>query len=187
MPANVKWQNVDFVKTDAYDWLERQFQNTMQSAKEGLEALRILAKADGSLNIPKKINTNLNASDIISQGDGTKTDFYYKCDFVPVKKLSVVIKYTAGGNAKTGTDDGNGVIKVGADTLGSIDYDTGWVTLTFTAQTGIPDSNTSISIEYVIGIEAAWSTVKGYLASAFVTLRSVCTDADKMNDPISNK
>lgn len=80
----------------------------------------------------------------VGSGDGSTTSFSHTAAFVPVEPKSVSIAYTIGGTAYTGTDDGEGNI-TGTDLSGTINYNTGTVSLTFSTA---PDSGTSITMNY---------------------------------------
>ncbi len=80
----------------------------------------------------------------IGTGDGNKTSFSHTCSKHPVKPNSVTVHYTIGGNGYTATDDGDGNIS-GTNCSGTINYETGEVSLTFSSA---PDNGTSITIDY---------------------------------------
>ncbi len=77
-------------------------------------------------------------------GDGVTVDFSYTVYDPPIKRGSITVSYTIGGNSYTATDDGKGDI-TGTNLNGTVDYLTGNVSLTFTSA---PDNLTSIDITY---------------------------------------
>lgn len=86
--------------------------------------------------------------ELIGTGDGSKKTFNKTLTKVPVCKTSVSISYTIGGTAYTATDNGKGTIS-GTNCSGTINYDTGEVSLTFTTA---PDNGTNINANYKQGL-----------------------------------
>lgn len=80
----------------------------------------------------------------IGTGDGSTTSFSHTTANLPVEPKSVSVKYTISGTSYTGTDDGEGNI-TGTDLTGTINYDTGDVSLTFSSA---PDNGTAITMDY---------------------------------------
>jgi len=76
----------------------------------------------------------------IADGDGSTLVFNHTTSKIPVKKSSVKIKYTILTTEYEATDDGLGVI-TGTNLAGTIDYETGAISLTFTTA---PDDETAI-------------------------------------------
>jgi len=180
MPSNVKFQNVDFLKSDAYDWLERQFSNVLFATKEALEGLRVLGKSDGTLTMPAKYNQLLNVTEVIGTGNGATKGYYYITGFKPVKKSSATLTYTVGGTKYQTTDDGNGAFSQTGVLSGTINYTTGEISLTFTTA---PDTDTYINLTYTTDVAGAYNTVKGKLAEVFVTLKQLVSNGDNLSDP----
>lgn len=180
MPANIKWQNVDFLKSDAYDWLERQFQNVMVATKEALEGLRVLGEK-GTLTMPKKYNQLLNVSETIATGDGSTKTYYYIAQFKPVEKGGATLSFVVSNTEYEVTDDGSGAFAEAGVLSGTINYTTGEIALTFTTA---PDDGTAVVLTYDCDVETAWNTMKGKLAEVFVTLRQLVSNGDNLNDPV---
>ncbi len=84
------------------------------------------------------------SGELIGTGDGTTTSFNATLIHSPIKKSSITVHYTISSTDYTATDDGNGNIS-GTDCSGTIDYDTGAISLTFTTA---PDSGTNITVDY---------------------------------------
>lgn len=63
----------------------------------------------------------------------------------PVVQNSISLTYTINSTNYTATDDGNGNISGSDGTTGTIDYSTGNISITFSAQ---PDSGTDVTITY---------------------------------------
>ncbi len=80
----------------------------------------------------------------IGTGDGSTTSFSHTCSKHPVKASSVTVHYTIGTTDYTATDDGDGSIS-GTSCSGTIDYETGAVSLTFSTA---PDDGSAITIDY---------------------------------------
>jgi len=83
-------------------------------------------------------------NEVRATGDGSTTDFSYTLDHSPVKPSSLTVHYTISGTSYTATDDGSGNIS-GTDCSGTITYETGDVSLTFTTA---PDNGTDITNDY---------------------------------------
>ncbi|RKY29856.1 MAG: hypothetical protein DRP74_08105 [Candidatus Omnitrophota bacterium] len=96
----------------------------------------------GELEIYRKVSNEL-----IGTGDGTTTTFNYTASYLPIKKNSISIIYTIGGITYTATDDGAGTIS-GTNCSGTVNYDTGAISLTFTTA---PDNGTNIEMDYEKG------------------------------------
>jgi len=75
----------------------------------------------------------------IGDGDGNIKVFAYTSTKIPVKKSSVTITYTI-TSTEEATDDGAGVI-TGTSCTGTIDYETGEISLAFTTA---PDNETEV-------------------------------------------
>ena len=86
----------------------------------------------------------------LAVADGTTTSYSGTVKDVPIDKTTdnVYVHYTIGGTEYTAQDDGNGNIS-GTDVSGTIDYDTGDVSLTFTTA---PDNGTEIRVEYISSV-----------------------------------
>ncbi|EDP74402.1 hypothetical protein [Hydrogenivirga sp. 128-5-R1-1] len=82
----------------------------------------------------------------IGSGNGTTTSYSYTTKNIPVSPTSVSITYTVGGVLYTAVDDGRGSIS-GTNLTGTIAYDTGVISLTFST---VPDNATPIDIKYSI-------------------------------------
>ena len=82
--------------------------------------------------------------EVLASGDGSTTSFSGTITNTPIKPGTISVGYTIGGTAYTATDDGNGNIS-GTDCSGTINYDTGAWTLTFTTA---PDNATNITAGY---------------------------------------
>ncbi|GAH72210.1 unnamed protein product, partial [marine sediment metagenome] len=76
----------------------------------------------------------------IGTGDGSTLVFTHTALKIPVKKSSVKITYTISTTKYEAPDDGAGVI-TGTNCSGTIDYETGEISLTFTSA---PDDQTEI-------------------------------------------
>ncbi len=83
-------------------------------------------------------------TETVGTGDGSTTSFSYTLSNLPVKPKSLSVDYTISGTAYTATDDGEGNVS-GTDCSGTINYDTGDLSLTFTTA---PDSGTNITATY---------------------------------------
>jgi len=79
----------------------------------------------------------------IGTGDGTTLVFTHTALKIPVKKSSVKITYTISTTEYEATDDGAGVI-TGTSCSGTIDYETGEISLTFTSA---PDDTEDILLD----------------------------------------
>lgn len=180
MPANVKWQNVDFIKSDAYDWLERQFQNVTYATKEALEGLRVLGE-NGTLTIPKKYNQLIDVGELIGTGDGQTTAFTFSTTYVPVKKTSAKLTFVISGVEHIVIDDGNGALSEAGVVTGTINYTTGAISLTFVTA---PDDGTSITLEYDVDLQTIWDTAKKDLASVYIALKQLIGYGDNLSDPV---
>jgi len=76
----------------------------------------------------------------IADGDGSTLVFTHTSTKIPVKKSTVKIKYTISTTEYEAADDGNGLI-TGTNLSGTINYETGAISLTFTTA---PDDETEI-------------------------------------------
>ena len=83
--------------------------------------------------------------EVIGTGDGSTTSFSATLANTPVEPKSLTVHYTIGGASYTGTNDGEGNITGTDIDSGTINYDTGDVSLTFSTA---PDSGTDITIDY---------------------------------------
>ena len=83
--------------------------------------------------------------EVIGTGDGSTTSFSATLANTPVEPKSLTVHYTIGGTAYTGTDDGEGNITGTDIDSGTINYDTGEVSLTFSTA---PDDGTNITADY---------------------------------------
>jgi len=95
-------------------------------------------------DFPKTAN-NQYTGENIGTGDGSQTSFSDTLEHPPVKKNSVTVHYTIGGTDYEGQDDGNGNITGTHISSGSIDYETGDISLTFDTA---PDNGTAITCDY---------------------------------------
>ena len=82
------------------------------------------------------------ANEVGATGDGTTTDFAFTLSYAPVAKRTVTVKLS--DDSVTGLDDGQGNI-IGNGVTGTINYDTGAVTLTFASA---PASGVNILVDY---------------------------------------
>lgn len=115
-------------------------------------------------------------NEILFTGDGSTT---YKSgtlagpldretnERLPVEKTTLKINYTVGGIVYTATDDGNGSIS-GTGLTGSINYNTGAYTLSFTTA---PDNNTAIVAEYSSD-RTIYTVPEGKMALVYVEVYS---------------
>lgn len=90
------------------------------------------------------LNDFLYTTEVVGTSDGSSTSYNYTTKNLPVSPNSVSISYTINGTVYTATDDGKGNI-TGTDLTGTVAYDTGAVSLTFSTA---PDSGTDINITY---------------------------------------
>lgn len=81
----------------------------------------------------------------IGTGDGSTTSFTYTAANIPIMPTSVTVTYQIGGSKYMATDDGKGNIS-GTDCSGTVNYDTGDISLTFSTA---PDSDYPILLNYV--------------------------------------
>lgn len=81
----------------------------------------------------------------IGAGDGTTTTFTAVLQEVPVTPNSVSVEYTIGGVSYTSHDDGNGNISGAYISSGSINYQSGDISITFSTA---PDNGTNIRVRY---------------------------------------
>lgn len=103
---------------------------------------------------------------VIGVGTGSKTDFDYTAENIPVKKSSITIKYTIGASGYEATDDGLGAIS-GTDCTGTINYSTGVVALTFSTA---PDNETNVTMSYTTIISITLKIYRNYKKDAFATI-----------------
>ncbi|MBF0607687.1 MAG: hypothetical protein HQL61_09090 [Magnetococcales bacterium] len=88
---------------------------------------------------------NAYTGEIIGSGNGSTTVFSATLTHPPIKKSSITVHHTQGTVPYTATDNGNGVITGTNIASGSINYETGEISLTFTLA---PDNATSITVDY---------------------------------------
>ena len=84
------------------------------------------------------------SGEVIGTGDGTTTSFSDTLAHPKVYPGTLTVHYTISSTDYTATDDGNGNIS-GTDCSGTINYDTGAISLTFTTA---PDNGTNITADY---------------------------------------
>ncbi len=135
---------------------------------------------------------NVSASETVGTGDGSTTSFSATLATTPVDEDSLEIAYTIGGTDYTATDDGDGNIS-GTDCTGTIDYDTGALSLTFSTA---PDNGSDITATYYQRC-ATWSgnvctislddqVPNAYTASdAYVGVALSCGDLTPSFDSVS--
>ncbi len=92
--------------------------------------------------LPDLLYDNVDIDETIADGDGETKVFTHTSTKIPVKKSSVTITYTI-TTAKEATDDGLGKIKEGSTEIGTIDYETGAIALSFETA---PDTATTIDL-----------------------------------------
>ncbi len=83
-------------------------------------------------------------TETIATGNGSTTSFNATLSELPVTPNSVTVSYTVGGTQYQATDDGEGNIN-GTHLIGTINYTTGEISLTFTTA---PDNGTPIDVTY---------------------------------------
>lgn len=103
---------------------------------------------------------------VIGAGTGSETDFDYTAKNIPVKKSSIIIKYTIGSSDYEATDDGLGIIS-GTECTGTIDYSTGVVALTFSTA---PDNETNVTMSYTTVVSITLKIYRDYKKDAFATI-----------------
>ena len=84
------------------------------------------------------------SGEVVGTGDGTKTSFSKTLAHPVIVPNTLVVHYTISSTAYTATDDGAGNVS-GTNCSGTINYQTGDLSLTFTTA---PDSGTSITADY---------------------------------------
>ena len=91
----------------------------------------------------------------LGSGDGSTTSFSGTLASPPVRPGTLKVYYTIGGTDYTATDDGNGNITGTDISSGSIDYDTGSWSITFSTA---PDNSTNITADYT---QSHWKSYSG--------------------------
>ncbi len=84
----------------------------------------------------------------IGTGNGSTTSFSGTLASIPICQTSVSVAYTIGTTNYTATDNGNGTI-TGTDCSGTINYETGAISLTFSTA---PASGDAITVSYYQGL-----------------------------------
>ncbi len=105
---------------------------------------------DTPLELPTVSITNytfnlLVKNETIGTGDGTTTSFSGTLTKTPINTNSVIVYYTIAGTNYTANDDGNGNITGTNISSGSIDYNTGSISITFSTA---PDNGSNITVDY---------------------------------------
>lgn len=99
----------------------------------------------GATNYNPNYTNEIIEEEELATGNGTLTSFEAFLAYTPVRPQTVVI--TSGG--VTIADDGNGQLK-GTGVTGTVDYESGKVTLTFTTA---PTDGTTIDASYDYDLE----------------------------------
>lgn len=86
-------------------------------------------------------------SRLVKVGDGVETSFSFYVGTASVRPSTFTLFHTEGGNGKTGTDNGSGVVSGDNIASGTIGYESGLVTITFTNP---PDLATDITVSYAV-------------------------------------
>ena len=127
------------------------FAVTMNGTNDVVKGIQALIGDARGIKLLSIQNGNSNVAvtgEGIGTGDGATTSFSGTLARKPVKPSSVTIHYTIGGTDYTATDDGSGNIS-GTDVSGTIDYQTGDWSLTFTTA---PDDATNITADYTVNV-----------------------------------
>jgi hypothetical protein len=84
---------------------------------------------------------------VVAEGDGATLSYSFYVGTSSILPSSLSLVHTEGGNQRTGTDNGGGVITGTNIASATVDYETGLIAVTFT---NAPDLNVAIAVTYTV-------------------------------------
>jgi len=130
--------------------LKPRFEDTFGGVTEGDEIFR---------TYPTNYNYAAETvNDVLGTPDGSTRAFSKTLANTPIRPSTVQLTYTTGGTTYTVTDDGNGNF-TGTYVTGTVNYETGVVSITF-AVSHAPTNSTTLPILYLYDSEQAESTIR---------------------------
>ena len=84
---------------------------------------------------------------VVAEGDGATLSYSFYVGTSSILPSSLSLIHTEGGNQRTGTDNGGGVITGTNIASATVDYETGLIAVTFT---NAPDLNVAIAVTYTV-------------------------------------